>query len=359
MIKYLGSKRTLLPRLLAALQSLEGVSSVLDAFSGTSRVGYELKKNGYQVFSNDINTYAHILAQCHVEAEANSTLGTATQLIEELNQLSGKHGYITETYCINSRFFQPQNGEKIDAIRDKIDTWQLSPTLKAICLTALIEAADRVDSTTGIQMAYLKQWAKRSYKPLQLRLPAMLNAAANRPCQSYQLDALAAADAIAADCAYLDPPYNQHSYLGNYHIWESIVRWDQPEVYGIACKRIDCKQNKSDFNSKPKALPTFTDLISRLRTPNLIVSFNNEGFIDRSSMEKLLSEKGHLQTIELDYKRYVGAQIGIHNPEGDRTGVVSHLRNKEYIYIVTAKPLKTVMMSSIATAPTSSKRIAV
>jgi adenine-specific DNA-methyltransferase len=208
-------------------------------------------------------------------------------------------------------------------------------------------------------MACLKQWAKRSYKPLQLRLPAMLNAAANRPCQSYQLDALAAADAIPADCAYLDPPYNQHSYLGNYHIWESIVRWDQPEVYGIACKRIDCKQNKSDFNSKPKALPTFTDLISRLRTPNLIVSFNNEGFIDRSSMEKLLSEKGHLQTIELDYKRYVGAQIGIHNPEGDRTGVVSHLRNKEYIYIVTAKPLKTVMMSSIAAAPTSSKRIAV
>ena len=56
-------------------------------------------------------------------------------------------------------------------------------------------------------------------------------------------------------------------------------------------------------------------------------------------MEKLLSEKGHLQTIELDYKRYVGAQIGIHNPEGDRTGVVSHLKNKEFIYIVSAKPL--------------------
>jgi adenine-specific DNA-methyltransferase len=216
-----------------------------------------------------------------VEAEANSTLATATQLIKELNQLSGEHGYITETYCINSRFFQPQNGEKIDAIRDKIETWHLSPTLKATCLTSLIEAADRVDSTTGMQMAYLKQWAKRSYNPLQLRLPAMLNAATNRPCHAYQLDALAAADGVQADCAYLDPPYNQHSYLGNYHIWESIVRWDQPEVYGIACKRIDCKQSKSDFNSKPRSLPALTELISRLRTPNMIISFNNEGFIDR------------------------------------------------------------------------------
>ena len=339
MIKYLGSKRTILPRLMTALGSLEGVTSVFDAFSGTARVGYELKKNGYQVFSNDINSYAHILAQCHVEAEADTTAETAKRLIAELNQLAGKHGYITETYCLNSRFFQPHNGTKIDAIRDRIEAWDLSPILKAICLTALLEAADRIDSTTGMQMAYLKQWAKRSYNPLQLRLPAMLNAAANRRCQAHQLDAAEAASAIEADCAYLDPPYNQHSYLGNYHIWESICRWDQPEVYGIACKRIDCKQSKSDYNSKPRSLPALTELINKLRTPNLIVSFSNEGFIDRSAMENLLTQKGHLQTVELDYKRYVGAQIGIYNPKGSRTGVVSHLKNKEYIYIVSANPL--------------------
>ena len=28
-----------------------------------------------------------------------------------------------------------------------------------VLLTSLIEAADRVDSTTGVQMAYVKQWA--------------------------------------------------------------------------------------------------------------------------------------------------------------------------------------------------------
>ncbi|MEI6030168.1 MAG: DNA adenine methylase [Synechococcaceae cyanobacterium ELA739] len=358
MIKYLGSKRTILPKLLAALNSLDSVNSVLDAFSGTARVGYELKNNGYQVFSNDINTYAHVLAQCHVEAEASATAETASRLIAELNQLTGKAGYITATYCLNSRYFQPHNGEKIDAIREQIEAWDLPPLLKAICLTALVEAADRVDSTTGVQMAYLKQWARRSYNPLLLRLPAMLNAAADRRCRAYQLDALEAAASIDADCAYLDPPYNQHSYLGNYHIWESLVRWDQPEVYGIACKRIDCKSNKSDFNSKPRALPTLTELIQRLRTPNLIVSFNNEGFIDREAMEQLLSQKGYLHTIELDYKRYVGAQIGIHNPAGARTGVVSHLRNKEYIYLVSAQPLSPASQAQLqaeATAPLMSQ----
>jgi len=59
-------------------------------------------------------------------------------------------------------------------------------------------------------------------------------------------------------------------------------------------------------------------------------------------MEQLLSQKGYLHTIEMDYKRYVGAQIGIHNPAGARTGVISHLRNKEYIYLVSARPLSQI-----------------
>jgi adenine-specific DNA-methyltransferase len=37
----------------------------------------------------------------------------------------------------------------------------------------------------------------------------------------------------------------------------------------------------------------------------------------------------------VDYKRYVGAQIGIYNPRGEKVGRVSHLRNKELLYIVT------------------------
>ena len=73
-----------------------------------------------------------------------------------------------------------------------------------------------------------------------------------RECDVCHLDALDAARSIPADLVYLDPPYNQHKYVGNYHIWESLVRWDQPEVYGKARKRIDCKQRRSAFNSRPR-----------------------------------------------------------------------------------------------------------
>ncbi len=138
--------------------------------------------------------------------------------------------------------------------------------------------------------------------------------------------------------AYIDPPYNQHSYLGNYHAWESLVRWDKPEVYGIACKRIDVRQRQSIFNSRRRFADAMAQLLTAVRAPVLVVSFNNEGYMTREDMETRLASlwhgQGKVTTIENDFKRYVGAQIGIHNPQGAKVGKISHLKNKEYVYIV-------------------------
>ncbi len=37
--------------------------------------------------------------------------------------------------------------------------------------------------------------------------------------------------------------------------------------------------------------------------------------------------------LAFDSTRYVGAQIGVHNPAGERVGEVSHLRNLEYVLV--------------------------
>jgi adenine-specific DNA-methyltransferase len=140
---------------------------------------------------------------------------------------------------------------------------------------------------------------------------------------------------LQADVAYLDPPYNQHSYLANYHIWESLVLWDKPEVYGVACKRVDVRERPSPFNSKKQFFQALKDTITAVQARYLVVSFNNEGYIAREDMEALLSTRGKVTTLEHDFKRYVGAQIGIYNPQGAKVGAVSHLRNKEFLYVVT------------------------
>jgi len=329
-IKYLGSKRVLLPRILELVEGLEGVRTVLDLFSGTARVAHALKRQGHRVLANDHNAYAATLATCYVKADRRRWHAGAERLVAELDALPGRAGWFTETFCVRSRYLQPANGARVDAIRERIATLGLEPTLEAIALTSLMEAADRVDSTTGVQMAYLKGWSARSHQRLQLRVPELLDGPGGASC----LDAAEAASRYQADLAYLDPPYNQHSYLGNYHIWESLVRWDKPEVYGVAMKRTDVRERGSLFNRKGTFDQALRTVVERLRVRWLMVSFSNEGFLPTAEVAAILATRGPVTRVEIPYRRYVGARIGIYNPRGEKVGTPGRLHNHEILFLV-------------------------
>lgn len=331
MIKYIGSKRALLGHVTAAIAAaLPDGGTVCDLFSGTARVGHALKKGGYRVWSNDHNAYAHALATCYVQADRNRWLEKAGGVLAELRTVRPEAGWFARAYCEDARFFHPDNGARIDAVRERIAAMALEPELEAIALVSLMEAADRVDSTAGLQMAYMKRWAPRALKPLELRLPELLPGEG----RATRADAVEIAPEIEADLVYLDPPYNQHSYLGNYHCWESLVLWDKPETYGVANKRIDVRTRKSAFNSRPGIGPALEATIAALKAPNLVVSFNDEGYLSREELVRMLSARGQVQVIEIARPRYVGARIGIHNPRGEKVGAVGRLRNVEYLFVV-------------------------
>ncbi|WP_374516484.1 DNA adenine methylase [Brevundimonas sp.] len=331
MIKYIGSKRALLGHVTAAISAaLPDGGTVCDLFSGTARVGHALKKRGFRVWSNDHNAYAHALATCYVQADRARWLEKAEAVLTELQAVKPEAGWFTRAYCEQARFFHPDNGARIDAVRERIAAMALEPELEAIVLVSLMEAADRVDSTAGLQMAYMKRWAPRALKPLELRLPELLPGEG----RATRADAVEIAPEIEADLVYLDPPYNQHSYLGNYHCWESLVLWDKPDTYGVANKRVDVRTRKSAFNSRPGIGPALEATIGALRAPNLVVSFNDEGYLSREELVRMLSGRGEVQVIEIARPRYVGARIGIHNPRGEKVGAVGRLRNVEYLFVV-------------------------
>lgn len=331
MVKYIGSKRVLVPAIERLARRLP-VKTVCDLFAGTTRVGQGLRRAGLTVLSNDVATYSEALAYAYIVADEDVDRDDLRRLLDHLEALPPEYGYFTETFCVKSRFFQPENGMRIDAIRREIDRLDLSPVERGLVLTSLTEAADRVDSTCGLQMAYIKNWSSRSFNPLELRGPMPVAGPSGLVSRSDANDLAAKLEGF--DCAYLDPPYNQHSYFSNYHIWETLIRWDEPQHYGVACKRVDCKTTKSAYNSKRRAWDSFSTLIERLPTPWIIVSFNNEGFHDLERVAAVLSEKGYVRSLAVDFKRYVGAQIGIFNPSGERVGEVSHLRNQEILFVV-------------------------
>lgn len=333
MLKYLGSKRTLVP-VLGELAVASGARSAVDLFTGTTRVAQELKRRGLTVTATDVATYSGILSDCFVATDADAIdERELTAELARLDALPGRPGYFTETFCERSRFFQPRNGARVDAIRDALEE-QRDSTLFPVLLTSLMMAADRVDSTTGLQMAYLKQWAPRAHKDLVLRRPELLPG----PGSTVVGDVMATIDALPpTDLMYLDPPYNQHRYFANYHIWETLVRWDAPEHYGVACKRVDARDagTKSVFNSRRTMPAALASVIQRARAEVLVVSYNDESWITADEMTLMLREAGRedVRLLAFDAKRYVGAQIGIHNPAGVKVGEVKRLRNTEYVFV--------------------------
>jgi adenine-specific DNA-methyltransferase len=306
-------------------------------FTGTTRVAQELKRRGAYVTAIDSARYSFVFANCHIVTEAS--LADQAEIQEILNYLAAKpgiKGYFTDTFCHESRFFQPFNGEKIDAIREAVSAEFSGSKYHDILLTSLIYAADKVDSTVGLQMAYIKEWAPRSYKPLKLEIPELF-AGSGRALRGDACQLVNNLDSV--DFAYLDPPYNQHSYYTNYHIWETLVAWDRPERYGIACKREDAKSeaNKSVFNSSTKMPQALASLVGALSAKVIVLSYNNEAWVSLDELVAMCSHLESVQVLAFDSRRYVGAKIGIYNPQGAKVGSVSHLRNLEYLVLAGEK----------------------
>lgn len=147
--------------------------------------------------------------------------------------------------------------------------------------------------------------AARAYNDLQLRLQLLTPSSG----KAIRGDAVTLVDELnPVYLAYLDPPYNQHRYFTNYHVWETLVRWDKPEHYGVACKRIDAREEatKSVFNMKRQMPAALADVIKRVKADVVMVSFSNEGYVPLEGLIEMCKARGNpVEVLAFDSKRYV------------------------------------------------------
>ena len=172
-IKYAGSKLKLIPQILQLAKKVDA-NTILDGFSGTTRVSQAFAKFGYSVICNDIAHWSEILGTCYLHNKKPRT--EYQTLIDHLNAVPPIDGWFTEHYGGNAnngsaiqadrlkKPWQLHNTRKLDAVREEIDNLNLCEVDKAVTLTSLMLGMDRVDSTLGHYSAYLKDWSPRSYK---------------------------------------------------------------------------------------------------------------------------------------------------------------------------------------------------
>ncbi len=356
-IKYTGSKREILPALLELIKPLN-VKTVLDGFSGTTRVSQALKQAGYIVYANDIADWSKVFSECYLLNR--KPVSYYLPVIEHLNHLHGKYGWFSENYGGEpnggsamqkdgkKRIWQLHNTKKLDSIREEIDKIAKYEIEKSVLLTSLIIAMDKVDSSVGHQVSYLKKWAPRAYNTMKMEVPRLI--IDDKPHKVYQKDIFDLADDIEVDLAYYDPPYGSSNelmppsrvrYASYYHIWKTICLNDKPKLVGVANRREDVSDTISgsifeEFRKNDEGQYIVIEAIEKLikNTPAkyVVLSYNNNGRATLQAIKEILKNlKKRVSIIEMDYKKNVMATITRTTNEWiNEKNVV----NKEYLFII-------------------------
>ncbi len=332
-IKYAGSKYKLLPQILRCIQRVNA-KTVLDGFSGTTRVSQALAQSGYRVICNDRAVWSQVFGTCYLLNRKQPEEYIA--LIAHLNAVPPIDGWFTEHYgglpnggCAVQKDglkkpWQIHNTRKLDAIRAEIDRLALEPVDKAVALTSLMLALDQVDNSLGHYVSYLKNWSKRSYGTLELQVPRLL---VNKNDHTvFREDIFDIVPRVEADLAYFDPPYGSNNekmppsrvrYASYYHIWTTICLNDTPELFGKALRRQDTSDTVSasvfeefrrNGNNRYVALEAIEKLIADTKARWILLSYSSGGRATATELNEILRANGRLiEIVEMDYKKNVMA----------------------------------------------------
>lgn len=325
-MRFIGSKATLLNNIDTVIeQNTTGKESVFcDIFSGTGIVARHFKSK-YEVHSNDLLHFSYVIQKATIENnnkpkfEKLKKIGMSDPFkfleetqIQVLNYNDNKY-FITKNYTPHDdcerMYVSNKNAARIDFIRNTIEAWKNENLLTELeyyyLLAGLIEAVPAVSNITGTYGAYLKQWDKRAFKDLELaRLDVIDNQKQNK---SYNKDANKLIREIEGDILYLDPPYNSRQYAPNYHLLETISKYDYPEIHGVTGMR-SYDEQKSAFCVKGEVTEVFEDLIQKAKFSNIIMSYSTDGLMTEQQIETILKKYGNEKTYKMykiPYRQYM------------------------------------------------------
>ena len=307
-MNYIGSKYSLMDFLETTIEEVTGYKNgdyvFADLFAGTGVVGQTYKSKGCTVIANDIQYYSYVLNKHYIE----NVPELDTKWLDTLNSLPPMEGFIYRNYCEGSgsgrNYFTNENGMKCDAIRTELERLHTAGDMDEHTyfynLASLVNSIDKYANTASVYGAFLKHIKKSAQKKFQLELLPVIDGPVGTV---YNEDINTLIQTIRGDVLYLDPPYNARQYCSNYHVLETIARYDHPELRGVTGLRSSTEQ-KSKYCSKRTVAETFDDLIRHADFKYIFLSYNNEGLMSLETIREIMSRYGKYQTFTTDYRRF-------------------------------------------------------
>ena len=317
-MRFIGSKRLLLKNIDYVIQNNikehNNLKSFCDIFSGTTVVS-QYFKNRYQIISNDLLYFSYCLQKSYIELNKKPKfrkLNLNTDIEDYLNKIEvTKKGFIYENYSPGGKskrkYLSKINAKKIDTLRALTEQWfkakKITDSEYFYLISLLVEATPFVSNIAGTYGAYLKNWDKRSFKDIKFNPNKIIDNKKKNKC--FNLDSNVLIKKISGDILYLDPPYNSRQYLPNYHLLETIAKYDNPKIKGKTGIR-EYKKQKSNYCSKSFAEDSLEELIKNAEFKYIILSYNNEGIIKERKLKSLLKKYSNklFKKYRFDYRRY-------------------------------------------------------
>lgn len=282
----------------------------LDACSGSGSTSFYAAESGYSVISNDIMEFpSHIIRGGTGMSENN--INVARDHIRVMNDLPTIDGFFLNNYSASAGrlYFTDNNASKIDACRKYIDTLH-DATIKSYLIYCLLEAMSRVCNTTGVHGAFLKTLKDRAKSDILIKMEKYIFSTDVSVYTDDILNLLNRDDFRNnhhEDILYIDPPYNSRQYGPNYHLYETLAKYDNPEIKTKVTGLRDWQnESKSDFCSKKKWENFTKSIIESTSAKVVFMSYSRDGLLTVAEIEELIAihNLGDLSIHCKPYPRY-------------------------------------------------------
>ena len=314
-MRYIGNKTSIVHEIDNFLVNcgLSGNEYIFfDAFCGTGSVA-EYFKSRYSIIINDIMKWAVIYTQGKIVAPTCTFKKLGFDPFDFFNgNHNVRHDFIYNNYAptnTSRMYFTPENAERIDYFRWQIEKWKESKLISSeeycFLLACLIESVSSVSNTAGVYGAFLKKWDSRALKEIHFSKVDFSEQPYKFLC-AYNNKIEDIIENVDCDILYLDPPYTQNQYGTQYHLLETLVLNDNPNISKITGSRSTASL-RSDWSKEYKVNILFDKIIAKTKAKYIIVSYNNDGFMSKEFIEAVMKRYGKEETFKckkISYKKY-------------------------------------------------------
>lgn len=321
-MNYIWSKKSLLDFIENSILQVisEKNYTFSDLFAWTHSVWSFFKEKWYKIIANDLQYYSYILWKNLIENNENlrflwlkSENISEKNIFEYLQNLEWKKWFIYKNYSLGGTkwqefermYFTDENAMKCDAIRLKIEEWKKEKKITEgeyfYLLSSLLDSIDKVANTASVYGAFLKNFKKSALKNLKLEPVNFIKN--NYKNEVHNEDVNEFIKNRKFDIVYLDPPYNERQYSANYHILETIAKYDNPIIKGKTGLR-DYSLQKSDYCKKWEVKKVFSELINNIDAKYIFLSYNSDGLLSLKDIKEIMSSRWEYWFFKKEYKRF-------------------------------------------------------